>query len=82
MIAAEVDERLAAEFPPEKRGFTPHMTVARFNPPQPFREHADALGRTELRTDPFAVDRLILYRSHLSPKGAEYEPLHEFPFLG
>lgn len=81
-LAAALDEALAGDFPPETRAFTPHMTVARFNPPVPFAEHAEALDRTELRTDPFAVERLILYRSRLSPKGAEYEALQTFPLGG
>ncbi|HVM11259.1 MAG TPA: RNA 2',3'-cyclic phosphodiesterase [Actinomycetota bacterium] len=78
-LAAGLDRRLAPEFEPETRPFTPHMTVARFNPPEPFREHADALDRTELETAPWEIDRLLLYRSQLSPKGSEYELLQSFP---
>ncbi|HZA60376.1 MAG TPA: RNA 2',3'-cyclic phosphodiesterase [Actinomycetota bacterium] len=77
-LAADLDDRLAADFPPEKRAFTPHLTVARFNPPIPFHEHAEDVARAELRSDPFPMDRLLLYRSHLSPKGAEYEPVGEY----
>jgi 2'-5' RNA ligase len=32
-----------------------------------------------LPSDPFVVDRLILYRSLLSPRGATYERLAQFP---
>ena len=81
-LASALDAALAEDFPPEKRAFTPHMTVARFNPPVPFAEHAEALDRTELRSEPFTIDRLVLYRSRLSPKGAEYEALHSFPLAG
>ena len=78
-LAAALDAGLAKEFPPEKRAFTPHLTVARFNPPVPMREHAEALAATEVTAPEFVVDRLVLYRSHLSPRGARYEALEEFP---
>jgi RNA 2',3'-cyclic 3'-phosphodiesterase len=80
-LAAGLNDRLAHEFPPEKRPFTAHLTVARFNPPIPMRDHTAALAATEVEAPPFAVDRLILYRSHLSPRGARYEALGEFALL-
>jgi 2'-5' RNA ligase len=78
-LAAGLDEALARDFPPEKRAFTPHLTVARFNPPIPVRDHAEALAATAIDAPEFVVDRLVLYRSHLSPRGARYEALEEFP---
>ena len=81
-LARAIDERLARDFPPEKRGFTPHLTVVRFNPPVPVREHADELAAMRFDVEPFRVGELVLYRSHLSPKGARYEPLERFPFRG
>jgi 2'-5' RNA ligase len=80
-LASRLDANLAQEFPPEKRAFTPHLTVARFNPPIPMREHAEELSATVIDAPEFVVDRLVLYRSHLSPRGARYEPLEEFPFV-
>jgi RNA 2',3'-cyclic 3'-phosphodiesterase len=77
-LAARLDDGLAKEFSPEKRAFTPHLTVARFNPPIPMREHADSLKATPIAAQSFVVDRLVLYRSRLSPRGARYEPLEEF----
>lgn len=79
-LAGALDERLAAEFPPEKRGFTAHLTVARFNPPVPVREHVDSLAATPVDAPTSRIDRLVLYRSHLSPRGARYESLTTFPF--
>lgn len=78
-LAAGLDAGLAHDFPPEKRAFTPHLTVARFNPPIPMREHAEELAATVIDAPEFVVDRLVLYRSHLSPRGARYEALEEFP---
>lgn len=79
-LAAGLDERLASEFPPEKRGFTAHLTVARIR--QPVRVDRDELAATTVETPPFDVDRLLLYRSHLSPRGARYEVVGEYPLGG
>jgi len=81
-LARALDEHLADEFPPEKRGFTPHLTVARFHPPAPVREDVDELAETRFDVGPFRVGEVVLYRSHLSPKGARYEPLERFPLRG
>ena len=78
-VAAALDEALAKEFEPEKRAFTAHLTVARFDPPVPL---GDDLSAMELRTDAFPIDRLVLYRSHLQRPAPVYEPLHEFPLVG
>jgi 2'-5' RNA ligase len=78
-LATAVEQRLATEFPPEKRPFSAHLTVARFDPPVPLRGEADALAATRVVTAPFRVGHLTLYRSHLSPRGARYEPLERFP---
>lgn len=79
-LAAALDRELEREFPPEKRGFTAHLTVARLNPPSPVDQ--EALAETRLGAAPFKVGELVLYRSHLSPKGARYEPLARFPLRG
>ena len=71
-----LDEALAGWVERERRAFEPHLTLARIDPP-------GALGRDVLGLDvasePFAVDRLVLYRSHLSPKGATYEAVSVMP---
>jgi 2'-5' RNA ligase len=73
-LAAALDEALAREFAPEKRGFTPHLTVARFNPPV-------GLGPLELafESEPFEIDRIVLFRSHLRRPAPVYEPIGTFP---
>ena len=81
-LARAVEERLSKEFPTEKRPFSAHLTVARFNPPVPMRDRAEDLGATPVEGKPFQVGHLTLYRSHLSPRGARYEPLERFPLRG
>jgi RNA 2',3'-cyclic 3'-phosphodiesterase len=79
-LARAVEDRLSSEFPTEKRPFSAHLTVARFNPPVPVVR--DQLAQSTVEARPFRVGHLTLYRSHLSPKGARYEPLERFSLRG
>ncbi|MDQ3991965.1 MAG: RNA 2',3'-cyclic phosphodiesterase, partial [Actinomycetota bacterium] len=81
-LAEAVERRLETEFPREKRGFTPHLTVARFRAGLDVRADINDLRATAISSDPFRVDRLVLYRSHLSPRGARYEPVESFHLRG
>ena len=73
-LAAAVDEALAREFAPEKRAFTPHLTVARFDPPAPL----DPL-EVAFESEPFEIGRIVLFRSHLRRPAPVYEPLGIYP---
>ena len=73
-LAAALDEALAREFAPEKRAFTPHLTVARFDPPAPL----DPL-EVAFESEPFEIDRIVLFRSHLRRPAPVYKPLEIFP---
>jgi RNA 2',3'-cyclic 3'-phosphodiesterase len=77
-IAAGLDEGLSREFAPEKRGFTPHLTVARFDPPVELEGLEDA----ELFSEAFEIDRIVLYRSHLRRPAPVYEELESFSLGG
>ena len=77
-LASDLDAALGPlGFEPEKRAFTPHLTLARFKPP------ASVAGvlfeRPEVAEPAFRLDHLALYRSHLHPKGARYEALGTIP---
>jgi len=74
-IARDLDRALASDFKTEKRAFTPHLTVARFQPPVPV---GGAIEGIEGGSRPFTVDRLVLYRSHLQRPAPRYEALEEF----
>ena len=69
-LAADLDEVLSKEFRPEKRAFTPHLTVARFEP-------AVAVDPEEIafESEPFEVGRIVLFRSHLRRPAPVYEPI-------
>jgi 2'-5' RNA ligase len=78
-IAASLDEALARDFPPEARPFAAHLTVARFDPPVQLEEQIAGLG---IESRPFAVDALVLYRSHLRRPAPVYEAIATFPLGG
>jgi len=79
------EERLSAiaalsrEFKAETRSFTAHLTVARFDPPAPL---AGRLEDVPASSEPFPIDRLVVYRSRLQRPAPRYEPLREFPLGG
>ena len=75
-IAAGLEARLATEFPAETRPFHPHLTIARSQPPL---DLPGSFAATSLESEPFAIDHLILYRSHLRRPAPRYEPLGRFP---
>jgi 2'-5' RNA ligase len=75
-LAADLEGKLAKEFTPEKRAFSPHLTVARFDPPVSLDE--EEIASATVVSEPFAVDRLVVYRSHLRRPAPIYEPVREF----
>ena len=74
-LAGTVAEALVPEFAPEKRPFAPHLTLARLDPPAA----VEGLEAVEVESDPFPVDRIVLYRSHLRRPAPVYEPVGTFP---
>jgi 2'-5' RNA ligase len=76
-VAAAVE---AVGFEPEKRPFTPHVTLARCEPNWP-RDAAEKFAAAfPAEIGPlFRVDRGVLMESKLSPKGARYSVVESFP---
>lgn len=81
-LVGRLDELLSDHFVEERRSFTPHLTLARLNPSVDVGNYAPGLVGTPIASRRFPVDRLVLYRSHLSPQGARYEPLTAPPLGG
>ncbi|HEX5950162.1 MAG TPA: RNA 2',3'-cyclic phosphodiesterase [Actinomycetota bacterium] len=75
-IAAGLDDALSEHFGPEKRAFTPHLTVARFDPPVRLEDDLTQVG---VESRPFGVEWLVVYRSHLQRPAPVYEALATFP---
>ena len=75
-LASALDDALMPEFAVDKRGFTAHLTIARFDPLVPL---GPMLSSIEVPRADFLVDHLVLYRSHLRRPAPYYEPLGRFP---
>ena len=64
---------------PERRAFHPHVTLARWKG-RSSRAADHFVERTRgLSSPPFAVDRFILFESHLSRHGPLYETVADYP---
>ena len=73
-VQAKVSQALESKgfYTPEKRPFWPHVTVARVKKRQ---RNITTPPDAPPPTDPFIAPEVVLYRSHLHPKGARYEAL-------
>ena len=80
-LAASVRRALArAGYPPERRKFAPHVTIARFRRPPPAPALQDYLGTFSLfRTPAVEVGSFRLLSSRLLPSGARYTTEADYP---
>jgi len=81
-LAAEV-ERAAetAGIPLEQRPFSPHLTLARFEPPRlPGELHATIQENAERDFGSLRTHQFHLIESKLKPSGAEYTTVESFSF--
>src|SRR5215467_279011 len=78
-LKSDLEERLAPlGYEAEKRPFKPHLTPARARMPSGDPALARCIGSCSTSSFGRAqVDRIILFRSDLSPKGARYTALYE-----
>ena len=67
-------------FEPEKKGFKPHLTIGRVKQPHGLDELTRYLESYRLEPITVAFDRLVLFKSTITPKGPIYESLHQAPF--
>jgi 2'-5' RNA ligase len=79
-LAAKIERAVQqAGLEPERRAFSPHITLARWN-----RRNAEAVEaflrrHADLRCEPFSVEEFILFESRLSRHGPHYEEVATFP---
>jgi 2'-5' RNA ligase len=78
-LAEDLDRSLIREFKAEGRAFRPHLTLARSDPPLRL---SSSFGETPLEPVAFAIDRVVVFRSHLQRPAPRYEPLEAFPLDG
>lgn len=73
-LQKEIEERLVPlGFKKEERGFHPHLTIARVKGRGDFKE----LFETDYKSRTFLIDKIILFKSTLTPKGPIYEELEK-----
>jgi 2'-5' RNA ligase len=81
-LAADIDkatEKLG--IPREKRPFSPHLTLARFEPPRLPEKLRAAIQENSARDfGSLCTNQFQLIESKLKPSGAEYTTVESFPF--
>lgn len=84
VLAADLGRELAPlGFPPEDRPLSPHLTLGRAREGRGAPGLGGALAQAGSQDAVlWRADTLVLYRSHLGPSGARYEPLQAFPLGG
>ena len=82
-LASDIDRALEKlGVPPEKRPFSPHLTLARFEPPGlPEKLRAPIQGNAQREFGSVAAKEFHLIESKLKSGGAEYTTLETFPFV-
>jgi len=80
-LAAATDAALAGlGIEPEKRAFSPHLTLARIKEPVPMQTLRETIAAMpSLEFGEFVADRFYLYQSRLNPSGSVYTKLSEYP---
>jgi 2'-5' RNA ligase len=78
-LAAKVERTCqSVGLEPERRAFHPHITLARWKGRRTREVHDFLERRRGLASEPFAIDRFILFESHLSKHGAHYEEVASY----
>jgi len=78
-LAAKVERALQQiGLEPEHRAFSPHITLARWNRRNLEAVEAFLRRNSDLHSDPFDVDRFVLFESKLSRHGPHYEEIAAF----
>lgn len=72
----QVDGLLKDFFPVEKR-FKPHLTIARVKFVEDKKAFLEALKKIKVEPKTFTINKLILFQSRISPKGAVHKALME-----
>jgi len=73
------NECAAEDFPKEDRAYRPHLTIARIRRPEGARRLADAHLEMQFSAIEVELNKLIVFRSELSPKGSKYTAISTHP---
>lgn len=80
-LAAKIETTMEkAGFAREDRGYSPHLTLARFQVPRPQTALEAAIGEiTNSSLGAFEASEFFLFESKLSPRGSQYRKVMRFP---
>ncbi|MFH1045635.1 MAG: RNA 2',3'-cyclic phosphodiesterase [Candidatus Omnitrophota bacterium] len=77
-LAKNLEEKLQQlGFIPEKKPFQPHLTLGRVRSNHNRAQCTELLRNLSVAPIAMRADKLVLFKSTLTPDGAIYEPLHE-----
>ncbi|MCK4607124.1 MAG: RNA 2',3'-cyclic phosphodiesterase [candidate division Zixibacteria bacterium] len=77
-LATEVEQGVRRlGFEPEQKRFKPHLTLGRVRKNQGLDSLAAFIESFEFVETPLKLDRLVLFKSTLTPRGPIYDRLHE-----
>jgi 2'-5' RNA ligase len=80
-IAREFENSLhSLGFEKENRPFKSHLTLGRVKAPTGLEKLSDIVKTIKVEKKPFVFERIILFKSTLTPRGSVYENLHESKF--
>ena len=82
-LAADLERAMEKlGIPREQRPFSPHLTLARFEPPGLLEKLRSAIQENAAREfGSFRTNQYHLIESKLKPSGAEYTTFESFPFV-
>ena len=79
-LAGKIERAIQqAGLEPERRAFSPHITLARWNRRNSEAVEAFLRRHADLRSEQFPVEQFILFESRLSRHGPHYEEVAAFP---
>ena len=82
-LAGAVERSLAGEgFPPEGRKFRPHLTLGRARSGKGRSDLKNAALKIKVEPAKSTVDKIVIFRSELTPAGALHTPLASFELSG
>ena len=77
-LASEIEAAcLRAGFGPSDKPFSAHLTIGRVKIPRGLEQLMAKMQSIKAEFEPFVVDRIIIYKSDLSPRGPTYTALRE-----
>jgi len=78
-LAKNLDKALSKiGFKREKRKFSAHITLGRIRDQEGIERLLEILRGIEVKSDSFTINRVILMKSELTPRGSIYSPLGVF----